>query len=87
LRENTLVFVGSIWKLKIIMRISSTFAVAASLLSTYTEAIHLVERSEGAQRVVGFPVQRRDVSNPILRDRLRRRAETVQATLDNEVST
>lgn len=66
------------------MRASITFAVAASLLSTYTEAIHLVERSEGAPRVVGFPVQRKDVSNPVLRDRLRRRTETVQATLDNE---
>lgn len=46
----------------------------------------MVERSEGAPRVVGFPVQRKDVLNPVTRDRLRRRTETVQATLDNEVS-
>jgi hypothetical protein len=68
------------------MRVSTTLAVAATLLLPYTEAIHLVERTDGsAPRVVSFPVQRKEVSNPLLRDRLRRRSETVQATLDNEV--
>jgi RNase P protein component len=69
------------------MKGASTFAIAASLFSTYTEAINLVERANGAPRVVGFPVQRKEVSNPLLRDRLRRRSTTtIQATLDNEVS-
>ena len=64
----------------------TTFAIAAGLLSTYTDAIELHRRTDGPPQVVGFPVQRKHVSNPLLRDRLRRRAETVQATLDNEVS-
>lgn len=67
------------------MRVTSAFALTATLLSAYTDAIELVERRGAAPRVVGFPVQRKEVPNPIQRDRLRRRTGTVQATLDNEV--
>jgi hypothetical protein len=62
-----------------------TFAVATGLLSSFIEAITLQKRTDGPPRVVGFPIQRKLVPDPISRDRLRRRAETVQATLDNEV--
>ncbi|KAH8682999.1 aspartic proteinase precursor [Tricladium varicosporioides] len=65
------------------MRSLSVFAVAAGLLSTFTEGIHLQKRADGPPRVVGFPVQRKTVVDPVRRDRLRRRG-TVQATLDNE---
>ncbi len=68
-----------------VMRVTSAFALTATVLSTYTEAIHLLERRDGAPRVVGFEMQRKEVPNPVLRDRIRRRSETVQATLDNEV--
>jgi RNase P protein component len=63
----------------------TTLAFAASILSTCTEGIQLYKRTDGPPRVVGFPVQRKSVPNPVARDRLRRRSGTVQATLDNEV--
>ncbi|KAF4637171.1 hypothetical protein G7Y89_g918 [Cudoniella acicularis] len=65
------------------MRGFSTFAVAAGLLSTCTEGISLHRRTDGPPRVVGFPVQRKSVPDPLQRDQLRRRG-TVSATLDNE---
>ena len=68
----------------------SIVTIVASLLSLQTDAIELHRRTDGPPRVVGFPVHRKHVSNPLYRDRLRRRVEkragTVQATLDNEVS-
>jgi len=64
----------------------TTFAVAVGLLSTCTEGLTLNRRTDGPPRVVGFPVMRKSVPNPVKRDRLRKRAGTVQATLDNEVS-
>jgi hypothetical protein len=67
------------------MKGSTTFAVAAGLLSTCTEGLTLNRRTDGPPRVVGFPVTRKSVPNPIQRDRLRKRSGTVQATLDNEV--
>ena len=67
------------------MKSLSIFALSASLLSILTEGLSLHQRKDAAPRVVGFPVQRKPVANPLLRDRLRRRAETVQANLDNEV--
>jgi hypothetical protein len=70
----------------IVMKGLAKFAFTASLLSAYTDAIQLHRRTDGPPRVVGFPVQRKSVPNPLLRDRVRRRSETVQATLDNEVS-
>jgi hypothetical protein len=63
----------------------STFALAAGLFSTFSDALYLQRRTDGPPMVVGFPVQRKTVPNPLLRDRLRRRASTVQASLDNEV--
>lgn len=66
------------------MKCLSTIALVASVLST-SDALYLQRRTDGlAPRVVGFPVQRNPVANPILRDRLRRRASTVQASLQNE---
>jgi hypothetical protein len=67
------------------MRGLSQFVITTTLLSTCSEAIHLQRRADGPPRVVGFPVQRKTVPDPLLRDRIRRRAETVQASLDNEV--
>ncbi|KAE8447427.1 hypothetical protein EG329_010841 [Mollisiaceae sp. DMI_Dod_QoI] len=66
------------------MRGVTPFAIAASLLSTCTEGIKLHKRTDGPARVVGFDVGKRSVSDPLSRDRLRRRTDTVQATLDNE---
>ncbi|KAK5017021.1 hypothetical protein LTR60_001429 [Cryomyces antarcticus] len=60
---------------------TSTIAFAATLLSL-TQAISLVKR-DGPPAVVHADTQRRQVANPLLRDRLRRRAGTVQQTLDN----
>lgn len=59
--------------------------LAASLLSTQVHAITLQKRTDGPARVIEFPIARNYISDPISRDRLRRRAETVQATLDNTV--
>ena len=67
------------------MRGLSQIVITTTLLSTCSEAIHLQRRTDEPPRVVGFPVQRKTVPDPLLRDRIRRRAETVQATLDNEV--
>jgi len=69
------------------MKVFSTFALAASLLSTSSGALYLQRRTDGPPKVVGFPVQRKNVPNPLLRDRLRRRTSTVQASLQNEVWT
>jgi hypothetical protein len=63
-----------------------SIALAAGLLVAPASAINLHKRTDGPARVVGFPIQRRDVSDPISRDRLRRRSQTVQVSLDNEVS-
>jgi hypothetical protein len=63
-----------------------TFIFGALLLSTQADAIHLHKRTDGPQRVVGLPVQRKSTPDPLSRDRLRRRSETVQVSLDNEVS-
>lgn len=83
---NILVVGTSRWKfIYTTMKGVTTFAIAASLLSTCTEGIQLSKRTDGPARVVGFPVSRRTIPNPVARDRLRRRSETVQTTLDNEV--
>lgn len=68
------------------MRGLSTFAIAAATLSSCTEGLALQKRAAPASRVVSFPMQRKTVANPLARDRLRRRSDTVQASLDNEVS-
>ncbi|EPE27997.1 Acid protease [Glarea lozoyensis ATCC 20868] len=62
----------------------SSLIFATSLLSTCTECLQLQRRSDGPARVVGLPIERKFVEDPVKRDRLRRRAGTVQASLDNE---
>lgn len=69
----------------IIMKGISSIAIAVSVLSAYTDALVLQKRT-AVPKVVGFPMQRKPVANPLARDRLRRRSETIQANLDNEVS-
>lgn len=64
----------------------SRFAITAGIFSTSIEAITLHRRTDGLPRVVGFPIERKLVSDPLSRDRLRRRTETLQATLDNEAT-
>jgi hypothetical protein len=66
------------------MRTSTVVALAASVLSTSTDALTVQERAAESAKVVGMSLERRAVSDPIKRDRLRRRGE-VKATLDNEV--
>ncbi len=68
------------------MKCLSTFAITATLLSWFTEAIQLDKRTDGPARVVGLSVTRNLIRDPIRRDRLRKRSTTVQATLDNEVT-
>lgn len=62
-----------------------TLALAAGLLATPTQAIQLHKRTDGPARVVGFPIERKTIPNPVLRDRLRRRSNVVEVPLDNEV--
>lgn len=67
------------------MKLISILAIAASLSLPCVEGLVLQKRVAGPPRVVGFPLQRRSVPDPVARDRLRRR-DTVMVTLDNEVS-
>ncbi|KZF21298.1 aspartyl protease [Xylona heveae TC161] len=65
------------------MKGGSLVALAVGLCLIGTEAIQLIERDNPA--VFGLDIQRRTVSNPAQRDRLRRRdTTTVSETLDNE---
>lgn len=66
------------------MRNFVSLALAAGLLATPIDAIHLHKRTDGPQRVVGFPIQRKPVADPAARDRLRRRAP-IEVILDNDV--
>jgi hypothetical protein len=67
------------------MRGLQALGVVAGLFATCTEGLTLQRRTNGPARVVGLPIQRRELSDPLARDRLRRRAGTVSETLDNEV--
>lgn len=67
------------------MKAVETFVLAAALLSTCTEALTFQKRAGGPARVMSVPIQRKPVSNPLERDRLRRRDGTVKASLDNQV--
>jgi hypothetical protein len=67
------------------MKVLGAFAVVAGLLLSCTEGLALQKRSDGPLRVVGLPIQRREVLDPVARDRLRRRG-TVNEPLDNEVN-
>jgi hypothetical protein len=67
------------------MKAIKIIAIAAGLLSTCAEAIVLQRRTDAPARVLDLAIQRRVVSDPLARDRLRQRAKTVQVSLDNEV--
>lgn len=64
--------------------IATTLAVAASIIGS--EAIQLQKRADTESRVIHHEIQRKETTiNPILRDRLRKRAtNTISETLDNE---
>ncbi|KAF7904537.1 hypothetical protein EAF00_001871 [Botryotinia globosa] len=69
------------------MRTTTFITAAVGILSTRTDAIQLQKRTDGPARVVGLDVVRKQVENPLARDKLRklrRRSKTVTATLDNE---
>jgi hypothetical protein len=66
------------------MRSVVTLAIAAGLLSAPAAAIQLHKRTDGPARVIGFPIERRAIPDPLSRDRLLRRS--VQVSLDNAVS-
>lgn len=68
------------------MKSLTSLALAAGLLAAPAYGINLHKRTDGPARVVGFPIQRKHIQDPVSRDQLRRRAETVQVPLDNEVS-
>ncbi|CAG8954012.1 hypothetical protein HYFRA_00009111 [Hymenoscyphus fraxineus] len=61
----------------------STFILVAGLWSTYTEGLTFEKRTDGPARVVGFPMARKSIEDPVKRDRLRRRG-TVTVVLDNQ---
>ena len=57
-------------------------AVVAGVLCTSSNGIQLIRR-DATPAVVALDVHRRHVANPVKRDQLRRRAQTVSETLDN----
>ncbi|ORY59084.1 aspartic proteinase precursor [Pseudomassariella vexata] len=65
------------------MKSTTVFALAAGLLSTSSDALSLKKRSTGQSKVVGMDTQRKKITNPLQRDRLRRRGSAT-AELDNE---
>jgi len=65
------------------MKHISTLALAASTIIG-AEAINLQKRSNGPLKVVEHEIERKHVENPLMRDRLRRRQNTISEDLDNE---
>ena len=65
------------------MKVAAVAAVAVGALATGTSALQLVKRSNGPARVVGMSIERKEISNPVEKDRLRKRGQTVSETLDN----
>lgn len=61
-----------------------TFLAAAATILSSAEGLTLERREDGPPKVVSMGIQRKPTTDPVQRDRLRRRA--VQAQLDNEVS-
>ncbi|CAK7226020.1 hypothetical protein SBRCBS47491_006084 [Sporothrix bragantina] len=66
------------------MKTTTTLAVLASSLIAVTNSLVLQKRTDGPARVISMATERRKVSNPAQRDRIRRRSTTVAANLDNE---
>lgn len=64
---------------------TSLLVLAAGMLSAPANALNL-RKSNGQSKVVSLSTERKPVTDPVRRDRLRRR-DTVTAELDNEVST
>ncbi|KAJ9495682.1 hypothetical protein LTR99_010590 [Exophiala xenobiotica] len=66
----------------------STAAVALAALTTPLASALAIAPRSSTPRVVGVPIQKRPVSDPLAHDRarLRRRSGTVEQTLDNEQS-
>ncbi|KAI6376525.1 hypothetical protein MCOR25_002737 [Pyricularia grisea] len=68
------------------MRLIASLALLASLASSVTNGSSIPRRDSSAPaalRVVSMPMERQHISNPLERDRLRRRS-SITATLDNE---
>lgn len=66
------------------MKAVTLLCLAVSLATSSAGALELSKRDVPA--VVGLDIQRKYVSNPVTRDRIRRkRDKTVSETLDNEV--
>ncbi|KAI4152981.1 MAG: hypothetical protein LQ340_002583 [Diploschistes diacapsis] len=63
------------------MKAAAVVALAASLLTTSTEALSITKRD--SPRVVGIPIHRRDTSKIVVSSALRKRSATVGQTLDN----
>ncbi|OAA64180.1 aspartic-type endopeptidase [Niveomyces insectorum RCEF 264] len=66
------------------MKSTTLLALLASSLIPFSEGLALHKRTDGPPRVVGMATERRRISNPVQRDRLRRRTSAVAASLDNE---
>lgn len=66
------------------MKSATTLAVLASALIAVTNGLVLQKRTDGPPRVISMATERRRISNPAQRDRLRRRTTAVAASLDNE---
>lgn len=65
------------------MRHFTSLAIVASILGA--DAINLEKRTDGAPKVIQHDIQRRQIVDPLARDRLRRRqTKTIQQSLDNE---
>ncbi len=62
---------------------TSILAIVATYLIPATGLV-LHERTSGAPRVISMATERRQISNPLQRDRLRRRTAAISASLDNE---
>ncbi|KAF2221305.1 aspartic peptidase domain-containing protein [Elsinoe ampelina] len=66
------------------MRSFGLLALASALISS-TSAVSLQERSDALPKVFHASIERRHVSNPLRRDRLRRRqSKVIEQVLDNE---
>ncbi|KAK3692063.1 aspartic peptidase domain-containing protein [Podospora appendiculata] len=64
------------------MKTTTLLALAASFLSS-THALAVQKRQDGP-RVVGLQTERRSITNPLTRERIRRKRDTLVVGLDNE---
>ena len=66
------------------MKTTTILAWSASLIWSVEGLVAQQRRQSSGPKVVGLETERRHVSDPLARDRMRRR-DTVEADLDNEV--